>query len=390
MIYEPFPLLISELGVIVAACWIEGAVMSVNAMFGPNHFKLGIFSANADGGLAITRVPERWRASWKEIAELAQMAERAGFEFFLPIARWKGFGGETNARHHSFETLSFAAALSGPTERMTLFATVHVPIVPPVFAAKALATIDHASGGRAGLNIVCGWNQPEFDMFGITKAEAPYDQGYEWYEIFMGVLEGGDPFDYKGKYYDLKGLEGAPPPVQKPRPVTLSAAFSPPGREFAVKTSDCLFTTFATIEGGAETIADVRARAEGAGREIDVYTTCHVVCRPSQQEAEDYYEYYAVEMADQTAVNLHMEMKKTMAFSHDPKVFQGYKKRFAGGAGTYPLIGTPERIADELVAMHEIGFAGTTVSFVNFLEELPFFVKEVLPRLEAAGLRAAP
>ena len=33
---------------------------------GPNRFKLGVFSANADGGLAITDVPERWRASWDD------------------------------------------------------------------------------------------------------------------------------------------------------------------------------------------------------------------------------------------------------------------------------------------------------------------------------------
>ncbi len=386
---EPFRLLICQLGVIVAGCCGLGASMSVNAMFGPNRFKLGIFSANADGGLAITRVPERWKADWNDIVLLAKLADHAGFEFFLPIARWKGFGGQTNARHHSFETLSFAATLSGLTERITLFATVHVPIVPPVFAAKALATIDHASGGRAGLNIVCGWNQPEFDMFGVTKSAAPYDHGYEWYEIFLQVLGAGEPFDFKGEYYDLKGVEGAPPSVQQPRPVTLSAAFSSPGRNFAAKTSDCLFTTFAEIDEGAATIADVRARAEKVGRSIEVYTTCHVVCRQSQKEAADYYEYYAVEMADQAAVDHHMEMKKSMAFSHDPKVFKAYKKRFAGGAGTYPLIGTPDHIAKELVAMHKIGFAGTTLSFVDFLGEMPLFIDEVLPRLEAAGIRAA-
>jgi len=43
-----------------------------------------------------------------------------------------------------------------------------VPMVHPVFAAKALATVDHASGGRAGLNIVCGWSPQEFELFGLT------------------------------------------------------------------------------------------------------------------------------------------------------------------------------------------------------------------------------
>ena len=86
------------------------------------------------------------------------MADRAGIEFFLPIARWKGFGGEVNSREWCFETLTYAAALAGVTQRIALFSTVHVPMVHPVFAAKALATVDHASGGRAGLNIVCGWS----------------------------------------------------------------------------------------------------------------------------------------------------------------------------------------------------------------------------------------
>ena len=43
------------------------------------------------------------------------MADRAGIEFFLPIARWKGFGGEMNSREWSFETLTYAAALAGVT-----------------------------------------------------------------------------------------------------------------------------------------------------------------------------------------------------------------------------------------------------------------------------------
>jgi FMNH2-dependent dimethyl sulfone monooxygenase len=67
-------------------------------MHGPNKFKLGVFSMNADGGLTLTKVPERWPARWSEIAEVARMADRAGLEFLLPIARWKGFGGEMNSR----------------------------------------------------------------------------------------------------------------------------------------------------------------------------------------------------------------------------------------------------------------------------------------------------
>lgn len=356
-------------------------------MRGPNAFKLGIFSANADGGLTLTTVAERWQAKWSDVAALAQMADRAAFEFFLPIARWKGFGGATNSREHSFETFTFAAALASITTRIGIFSTIHVPMIHPVYAAKALATVDHVSNGRAGLNIVAGWNPDEFAMFGITAEAERYAQALEWYDIICRIYNEQKPFDYDGRYYKLKNVSGKPQPIQHPRPITLNAAFGPPGRDFAAKTSDYLFTTFSEIEAGRQHIDDINKRAALVGREIGVFTTCHVVCRETQDEAEAYYEHYAVEAADKGALDYHMRQKQKFAGSHDEATFRLHAKRFAGGAGTYPLIGTPERIAAEMVRMHAAGFAGTTVSFVNYLNELPFFAEKVLPLLRDAGLR---
>ena len=351
---------------------------------GPNRFKLGIFAANAGGGLALTKVPERWPAHWPDIVSVARMADRAGIEFFLPIARWKGFGGETNSREWSFETLTFAAALAGVTERIALFSTVHVPMIHPVYAAKALVTVDHASNGRAGLNIVCGWNPEEFDLFGLEMIEDRYAQGLEWVEVMERLYAGGPPFDYEGRFYRLRGVSGLPMPVQRPRPVTLNAAFSPVGRAFAARTADFLFTTFVSIAAGRAHVEDMASRAPGMG----VFTTCHVVCRPTRAEAEEYYERYAVTLEDTGAVDRHMAGKQQFSSSHDPEAYHSYRKRFAGGAGTYPLIGTPGDIATEMVGMAEAGFAGTTVSFVNFAGELPYFLDTVLPLLREAGLRA--
>jgi dimethylsulfone monooxygenase len=364
---------------------------AMHPMHGPNKFKLGVFSMNSDGGLTLTKVPERWPARWDEIVEVSQMADRAGIEFILPIARWKGFGGEMNSREWSLETFTFAAGLAGVTKNIALFSTVHVPMVHPVFAAKALTTIDHASNGRAGLNIVCGWNPEEFAMFGVNLAQVDdrYGQGLEWFDIMQRIYTSNAPFDFDGKYYKLKGVSGKPAPVQKPRPITLNAAFSPPGRDFAAKAADFLFTTFVDIEKGREHIEDMKQRAQAQGRDVGVYTTCHVICRPSQAEAEDYYEYYASTMADQESVDHYMGQKQAFSGSHEAEAYRLHRKRFAGGAGTYPLVGTPEHIASEMVKMHQAGFAGTTVSFVNFKNELPYFIDKVLPLLREAGLRQA-
>ena len=59
----------------------------------------------------------------------------------------------------------------------------------------------------------------------------------------------------------------------------------------------------------------------------------------------------------------------------------------AAGHGSYPVIGTPRQVADELIQLHEVGLSGTTLSFVDYIKEFPYFRDEVLPLLEQAGIR---
>ncbi|KQV65273.1 LLM class flavin-dependent oxidoreductase [Rhizobium sp. Root1220] len=354
---------------------------------GANPIKLGVFSTNADGGLAITDVPERWTAGWADNLTAAQIADRAGLEFLLPIARWRGFGGKNRVREWSFETFTWAAALAASTEQIGLFMTVHVPLVHPLYAAKALATVDHVSGGRAGLNIVCGWNPKEFAMFGTSLVERGYDQANEWLQVLEQAYVSDTPFDYDGTYYKLKEAISRPASLQTPRPVTMNAAFGGPGRDFAARNCDYLFTTFTEIADAGKHVADIRARAQSIQREVGVYTVCHVVCRETQAEADDYYQRYAVALADHEAVDVHMAGKKEFSQSHDREAYDRYRQRFAGGAGSYPLVGTPERIVEDMIAISKQGYAGIALSFVNYTQELPFFCDRVLPLLRQAGYR---
>ncbi|MDX2157958.1 MAG: LLM class flavin-dependent oxidoreductase [Hyphomicrobiaceae bacterium] len=365
--------------------------MAIRTLPGPNAFKLGLFGLNTDGGIAITKVPERWRARWDEIADVARMADEAGFDFLLPIARWKGYGGETNVRNASFETLTYGGALAALTRRLMIFSTVHVPVVHPVFAAKALSTIDHVSHGRAGLNIVCGWNEDELAMFGHVQCEhdTRYEQGREWYEIVTRIFaEKGRPFDYKGRFYDLEGVSGEPPPVQQPRPLTMSAASSPAGRAFALATSDLLFATFRDIDKGREALRAISEQCASAGRQapLGVCTACHVVVRETDAEAEAYYRHYAETSMDTAAVDFHVGMTRANRIV-DTEVLEDRVRR-AAGLSSYKLCGRPERVAEELIAIHRAGFAGTTLSFVDFKSELPFFIERVMPLLRRAGLIA--
>jgi alkanesulfonate monooxygenase SsuD/methylene tetrahydromethanopterin reductase-like flavin-dependent oxidoreductase (luciferase family) len=362
-------------------------MIKTHPLKGPNRLKLGVFSANADGGLAITDVPERWLAGWQDNLTAAQIADRAGLEFVLPIARWKGFGGKNRVREWSFETFTWAAGLASATERIGLFMTVHVPLVHPLYAAKALATVDHISQGRAGLNIVCGWNPKEFGMFGTPLVEKGYDQAAEWLDIVEKLYASDEPFDHDGTYYHLKDAVSRPASLQTPRPVTMNAAFGAPGRDFAAGKCDFLFTTFSEMADAGMHVADISKRAAARGREVGVYTVAHVVCRPTVEAAQAYYDRYAVALADHDAVDAHMAGKKEFSRSHDAHAYDRYRQRFAGGAGTFPLIGTPEMIAAEMVAIADHGYAGIALSFVNYTQELPYFCDTVLPLLAKAGYR---
>src|ERR1700733_7621032 len=104
-----------------------------------NRFKLGLFGMNCSGSLATT-APERWDASWEDNLAAARLADEAGIEFLLPIARWHGYGGVTDRQGTTFETLTWATGLLAGTSDIVAFATVHVPLINPVFAAKAVVS----------------------------------------------------------------------------------------------------------------------------------------------------------------------------------------------------------------------------------------------------------
>ena len=76
-----------------------------NRMHGGNALTIGLFGANCSSGRAVTLVPERWSGDWPDMLELTRRADDAGIDFMLPVARWKGYGGDTDYQGSTYETL---------------------------------------------------------------------------------------------------------------------------------------------------------------------------------------------------------------------------------------------------------------------------------------------
>jgi alkanesulfonate monooxygenase SsuD/methylene tetrahydromethanopterin reductase-like flavin-dependent oxidoreductase (luciferase family) len=180
----------------------------------------------------------------------------------------------------------------------------------------------------------------------------------------------------------------------------MSAAQSGDGQAFAARVADILFTSMQDHDLTRETVAHLHKLAAGFGRKPDVYVQTQFVCRPTRKEAEEYAHYYAVEMADPDAIEYFARQRRT-TMSRSTKegettqdrnlaaTLAGARPRKYPGlfAGMFPVIGTPDDVVAELKKISSLGVAGSTLVFLNYLQELPYFLEEVFPRMERAGLR---
>ena len=328
--------------------------------------------------------------TWRDNLDLAVAADAAGIEFLLPIGRWKGYGGETDFQGTTFETITWACGLLAATRRITVFGTVHAPLFHPLIAAKEFVTADHIGEGRFALNVVVGWNEGEFEMFGLEQRE--HDRRYEYAEEWLNIVKAAwtreEEFDYEGAFIKLKGVRAKPKPFGETRPIIMNAGASAAGRDFALRNCDAYFTgtTLDTLDTAAKTVDDVRNAARALGREIDIYTTADIVCRPTRREAEDYFRSCLEEHADWSVVDAIMEMRG-IPLSVEPALRDEARRVTAHRLSGFSMVGTPDDVANSLARVSAAGFNGMAFSFVNFGNELPYFCQEVLPRLERMSLR---
>ncbi|MFG2006174.1 LLM class flavin-dependent oxidoreductase [Spirillospora sp. NPDC048911] len=356
-------------------------------------FQLGLFSPNTESGLAITTVPERWRATWDNNLRLGRLADEVGIDFLLPVARWTDWGPHTDFHHSVLDPLTWATGLLAHTRRLRIFTTVHTAFHHPVVAAKQLATADHVSGGRVGLNIVAGWHAPEYQMLGLSLPDdhdSRYALAQEWWDIVKRIWSSAEPFDHDGRFFQLKRVIGNPKPYNGHSIPIINAGSSPQGRSFAARNADRAFTVVGGPQDGAAVVTAIREEAATQGRTVGVYTLGHVVCRPTRRQAEEFLAYYSDEHADWPAVDEVMRLQGLHAQSFTPQMLQTYRGRFAAGHGSCPLVGDPDDVADQIAAFAAAGFDGIALSFLNYTDDLGYFAAEVMPRLQTRRIHTGP
>ncbi|AWV04596.1 dimethyl sulfone monooxygenase SfnG [Burkholderia sp. JP2-270] len=342
--------------------------------------KFAYWVPNVSGGLVVSTIEQRTDWSLEYNQQLARTAEAAGFDYALSQIRFTaGYGAE-----YQHESVSFSQALLHATTKLKVLAAILPGPWHPAVVAKQLATIDHISNGRIAINVVSGWFKGEFTAIGEPWLE--HDERYRRSKEFIQALKGiwtQDNFTFKGDFYRFNDYTLSPKPVQKPHPEIFQGGSSRAARDNAASVSDWYFTNGNTPENLKAQIDDIRAKAAANNHRVRIGVNAFVIARDTEEEARAVLDDI-VRHAHVEAVHAFGDAVKE-AGKASPEGEGNWAKstfedlvQYNDGFRTN-LIGTPQQIAERIVALKAIGVDLVLAGFLHFIEEVEYFGQRVLP-----------
>ncbi len=210
------------------------------------------------------------------VDELARAAEERGFESLflpehthIPRSRRSPWPGGPNLPKEYWHTLDPFVALAGAatvTTRLRLATGICLVVErDPITLAKEVASLDLLSNGRFVFGIGGGWNAEEMENHGTT-----FKQRWRLLRervLAMKEIWTKDEAEFHGEFVNFDPIWAYPKPVQKPHPPILLGVNTPSARQRVVDFCDGWLPIAARAGDLAAGIADLRARAEKAGRD---------------------------------------------------------------------------------------------------------------------------
>jgi alkanesulfonate monooxygenase len=260
------------------------------------------------------------------------------------------------------------------------------------------ATYQRMSRGRLLLNVVTGGDAVEQQRFGDWL---DHDQRYARTAEFLQVVRGawgGEPFDFDGQHYKVKGATVSAPP--DPLPEIYFGGSSDAALPVAAEHADVYLTWGEPPQQVAKKIGRVRELAEQQGRRLRFGIRLHTITRDSSEDAWreagrflDALDPEAVARAQeglrtsqsvgqQRMLALHGGKRDALEIS--PNLWAGVGL-VRGGAGT-AVVGSHEEVADRIEEYHGLGIDEFILSGYPNLEETYWFGENVTPLLKARGL----
>jgi alkanesulfonate monooxygenase len=411
------------------------------------QLKLGAFMRPVSIHTGAWRYPGAWpdaNFNFPHLRQLIRKLEAGKFDAFFMADHLAVLNMPVNAlkRSHtvtSFEPFTLLSALAGATERIGLIATGSTTFDAPYHVARRFASLDHISGGRAGWNIVTTSNPDAALNFGLDdhmEHAERYKRAREFYDVVTGLwdsfaddafvhdVEQGLYFDparmhvlnHNGKYLKVRGPLNI---ARSPQgwPVIVQAGASDDGKQLAAETAEAVFTGGGPLPGAQQLYADIKGRAEKAGRNpehIKILPGAFVVVGDSVDEAKEKRALLDSKVHYDSAIASLSVQLGTDASGFDPdgqlpdipetNASKSGRQRLVdaaardhltvrqlaqrvGGYGGLSFVGTPKTIADAMEEwLTNRGSDGFNIMFPFLPAGLDDFVERVVPELQKRGI----
>ncbi len=384
--------------------------------------------------------------SW--FAEVAKYAEASVYDLlFIADSLYVNHRGAGIDRRHprhahlEFEPLTLLAALAVVTQRIGLAATVSTTYSSPYTVARAFASLDHLSGGRAGWNVVTSQSDMEAGNYGldihaqhsdryaraadfvdaVTKLWDSWEEGALIADRASGQAIDPSKFHtigHRGPFFSVEGPLNISRPPQG-HPVVIQAGSSGPGQDLAAWTADLVFTAQESKASAQTFYRSVKGRAAAAGRSpAALIVMPGVFAIVGETEAEAQEKFAALQdliepavgvsfladllgevdltkidvdqplppLADTNASKSRLEMIRRMGLEEHYTIREAYT-RLAPARGHLTLIGAAEQIADTLCDWHSDGAADGFMLVPGLMPQAQSdFDRLVLPILRDRGV----
>lgn len=390
------------------------------------------------------RLPESRPSAFTEVGHyvrIAQIAERGKLDAIF-LADTPSLAERPDLRPFlSLEPTIVLASIAAATDRIGLIATASTTYNEPYNIARRFGTLDLASGGRAGWNIVTTADVSASANFGLTDIPdhaARYARAQEFAEIVRllwdswedGALVGDKAsatlidtarlhrIDYRGRHLSVAGPLNLPRSPQG-RPVLVQAGGSNDGRDLAARFAEVVFSVGQTPGESLAYANDLRDRAVRLGRQRDslvVLPGLATVIGATEAEAkrrrDELTELIPIEYGlsrlgatlgvdltryalDEALPDITIPSNGSTTFAEailahgrrDGLTLRQLVLALGGGTGHRIVVGTPEQIADDIERWFVSGAADGFNLMPDVLPSgLETFVDTVVPILQRRRL----
>jgi pyrimidine oxygenase len=349
--------------------------------------QVGVFVPINNNGWLISENAPQYLPSFDLNKQIAVSAEKHGLDFLLSMIKLRGFGGKTQFWEYGLESFTLMAGLAAVTERIKIFATCPTLIIPPAFAARMCNTIDSISHGRFGLNLITGWQPPEYTQMGLWPGEEHFRNRYKMLDEYAGILrelwETGIS-DFKGDYYQMDDCRVLPKPCAEMK--IICAGSSEEGLAFSAKWADyafCLGKGVNTPTAFAGNNARLATALEKTGRAVQIFVLMMVIAADTDEEAHAKWQSYNAGV-DVDAISWLAEQGAKDTVNKDTNVRQLAAPEGAVNINMGTLVGSYASIARMLDEMADVpNTGGVLLTFDDFVEGVEAFGTKIQPLMRS-------